>query len=115
MESYYVAHRTLSSSPTCVVGSRAVYNRKLEPLLALPAANPLSSGVVATSVPTANAKECAAYLQQHWVGGRLQLRQGKACQGYTTYGKVLDAHDSELQRKTTLLMTNSAASGVSNH
>ena len=60
-------------------------------------------------MPATGAEACADYLQRHWVGGRLQLRQGHACQGYTTYGKVLDAHYSEQQRKTTLLITNSAA------
>ena len=97
--------------PACLVAqhldeSRAAFNRKIEPLLARPADQPESSGVVATSVPRESAAACATYLRQPGVGGRLALQHGtKSCFGYTTYGKVLAAHDSEQQRTHTLLIT----------
>ena len=79
------------------------FNREIEPLLSEVG----SVGVVAAKVSTEAAAKCANYLQAHWVSGKLSLGSYVTATGFTTYDKVLDAHDSEKQRLHTLLITNS--------
>ena len=86
-------------------GSRAVFNRKVEPRLTSDASLPEASGVVALNVPEDAARRMCTYLQEHWRGGKLPLSNGSACFGYATYGKTLSAHDAQQQAQHTLLMT----------
>ena len=111
-----------------VEARQAAHNRALEPLLGdADAPGQDASGVVALEVSAEAAAECAEFMRTHWRGGRLLL-PGTAVEGrpfdgardastdpaslpiqvtgWSTYDKTLNGHDSEQQRKNTLLMTN---------
>ena len=71
------------------------FNRKLEPSLLEEG----STGVVAQRLSAEAATACAAYLQEHWIDGRLRLAPHVTARGYTTYGKVLEKHDAQKQQR----------------
>jgi hypothetical protein len=62
------------------------------------------SGVSAVAVDEADALECAAYLQQHWLPfGSLTFPGRKPITGYATYTETNAPHDPKLQPAHTLL------------
>ena len=95
----------------------SAFNRQLEPLLG-EIGQPPSCGVSALAVSPVHASACAAFIKTHWRDGKLVLTSHPTplnVLGYTTYGKVLDVHDEEMQRLTTLLMTNALMPACRRH
>ena len=83
---------------------RHEFNLQLEPAIQA------SSGVKSTAVDSTRAAECAAFLQQQWLGSaRLGLTGiylgGTQCKGYASYPKTLLEHDAEEQASHTLLIS----------
>ena len=81
----------------------ATDNFRVEPSLST---DPDATGVVDVRVPTTMAQACASYMRERWKDGQLVLPNGKAINGYSSYGKAQSQHDAKKQQMHTLLITN---------
>ena len=85
------------------------HNETIEPALTAQGGSSVLSetGVQPCKFDASTAVACADFLRNHWQeDGACMLGAIKAF-GYSTYSKVLGEHDSNLQARTTLLITNS--------